>query len=183
MAQQWDETVAQKIEAAFPDTIEEIIDFRGERTIVISQDKVNAVCRMLRDDQELRYNFLIDIVGDDLLPDYPRFAVSYHLRSMDNEHDFRLRTIVEDPDEGPPTVGDLWKVGTWLEMEVYDLMGIRFAGNKSLRRLFLPEDWVGYPLRKDYPLGYEEVQFSFNWEAIQEKKPYAGRKQLPDKRD
>ncbi|MCK5923978.1 MAG: NADH-quinone oxidoreductase subunit C, partial [Methylococcales bacterium] len=85
----------------------------------------------------------------------------------------RLRVHVADPDKGPRTVGKVWKVGTWLEMEVWDLMGIVFAGNGSLRRLFMPEDWQGHPLRKDYPLGYEEVQFSFNREEIDKKKPYA----------
>ena len=75
--------------------------------------------------------------------------------------------------KGHKTISDLWKIGQWLEMEVYDLMGIRFDGNGALRRLFLPEDWQGHPLRKDYPLGYEEVQFSFNWQEIDEGKPYA----------
>ncbi|MFN2172992.1 MAG: NADH-quinone oxidoreductase subunit C, partial [Candidatus Promineifilaceae bacterium] len=70
-----------------------------------------------------------------------------------------------------PTMGDIWSIATWLEMEVWDLMGVRFSGNNSLRRLFLPEDWQGHPLRKDYPLGYEEVQFSFNWEEISARKP------------
>jgi NADH-quinone oxidoreductase subunit C len=80
---------------------------------------------------------------------------------------------VEDPDDGPETVASVWHIATWLEMEVWDLMGITFEGNDKLRRLFLPEDWQGHPLRKDYPLGYEEVQFSFNWQAIDARKPYA----------
>ncbi|MEM9774026.1 MAG: NADH-quinone oxidoreductase subunit C [Chloroflexota bacterium] len=172
--------VISKITGAFPDAIEETGMFRDELTVTILQEYVHGVCKLLRDDEDLKYNFIIDIVGDDYLPEYPRFAVSYHLRSMGNVHDFRLRTMVEDPDEGPKTIGDLWKIATWLEMEVYDLMGISFEGNGSQRRLFLPEDWVGHPLRKDYPLGYEEVQFSFNYDAIQEKKPYAGRRQLGD---
>ena len=92
---------------------------------------------------------------------------------MANKPRRRLRVWVEDPDDGPETLAELWPVATWLEMEVYDLMGVRFAGNGSLRRLFLPEDWQGYPLRKDYPLGYEEVQFSFNWREIDARKPYA----------
>lgn len=177
-----DEHALKAINKAFPEAqIEDPIFFRGELTVVVEASMVYPICKMLREDPELNYNFLTDIVADDMLPLYPRYAVNYHLRSMPNKHDFRLRAIVEDPDEGPQTVGDIWKVGTWLEMEVYDLMGIRFAGNTSLRRLFLPEDWVGHPLRKDYPLGYEEVQFSFNWEEIQAKKPYAGRvQQLPD---
>ncbi len=168
-----DELVVEKITAAFPDALEEVIDFRGERTVVLRMEQLAAVCQLLRDDEALRYNFLSDIVGDDYLPDYPRFAVSYHLCSLPNKHRLRLRVWVEDPDEGPQTLADVWPIATWLEMEVYDLMGIRFKDNGSLRRLFLPEDWQGHPLRKDYPLGYEEIQFSFNWQEVDAKKPYA----------
>ena len=175
-----DDLVLNKIKTAFPDAVESTDNFRDELTIVVGQEYVHQVCKLLAEDEDLKYNFIIDIVGDDMLPEYPRFAVSYHLRSMDNVHDFRLRTTVEDPDEGPKTLGDIWKIATWLEMEVYDLMGISFEGNHSQRRLFLPEDWVGHPLRKDYPLGYEEVQFSFNYDAIQDKKPYAGNKLISD---
>jgi NADH-quinone oxidoreductase subunit C len=167
------ELVRQKLEEIFPDAIVEVVEFRGERTFVLDKDDLLAVCQFLRDDEALRYAFLADIVADDMLPEYPRFAVNYHLRSFQNKDWIRLRVPVEDPDEGPPSLGALWPVATWLETEVWDLMGVRFEGNESLRRLFLPEDWVGHPLRKDYPLGYEEVQFSFNWEAIDAKKPYA----------
>lgn len=168
-----DEMTAEAIRAALPDAIEEMGDFRGETTLTLRKENLKAVCRLLRDDPSLRYNFLSDIVADDYLPEYPRFAVNYHLLSIPHKHRLRLRVWVEDPDEGPETLADIWPIATWLEMEVYDLMGVRFAGNSSLRRLFLPEDWQGHPLRKDYPLGYEEVQFSFNWQEIDAKKPYA----------
>ena len=168
-----DHVVVDKVKAADPDAIEEVVDFRGERTLIIQPNKLKAVCELLRDDADLQYNFLSDIVGDDYLPEFPRFAVSYHLYSIPQNHRLRLRVWVEDPDEGPETVGGVWAIATWLEMEVWDLMGIRFQGNNNLRRLFLPEDWQGHPLRKDYPLGYEEVQFSFNWQEIDAKKPYA----------
>jgi NADH-quinone oxidoreductase subunit C len=168
-----DNLVVEKIKAQFPDTIKEVVDFRGERTIFVPKDSVKVVCQFLRDDEDLQYNFLSDIVADDYLPDFPRFAVSYHLYSIPKNHRLRLRTWVEDPDDGPETVATVWPIATWLEMEVWDLMGIRFAHNNALRRLFLPEDWQGHPLRKDYPLGYEEVQFSFNWQEIDKRKPYA----------
>ncbi len=168
-----EQLVIDKITAVSPDAVTEVLDFRGEKTLFIEQKLIKEVCQLLRDDAELQYNFLSDVCADDMLPDYPRFAVNYHLYSIPNNHRLRLRVMVEDPDEGPETVGTIWPVATWLEMEVWDLMGVRFAGNTSLRRLFLPEDWQGHPLRKDYPLGYEEVQFSFNWEEIDAKKPYA----------
>ena len=168
-----DQFVVKKIETAVPEAIEEVADFRGERTIFVKKDQLKAVCQFLRDDEELQYNFLSDICADDLLPEFPRFAVNYHLYSIPKNHRLRLRVWVEDPDEGVETMTDVWPIANWLEMEVWDLMGIQFKGNGSLRRLFLPEDWQGHPLRKDYPLGYEEVQFSFNWEEINKKKPFA----------
>ena len=165
--------VVDKIKAAYPDAIEEVVDFRDERTLFIQKNQLKLVCQLLRDDVDLQYDFLSDVVGDDYLPEFPRFAVSYHLYSIPCNRRLRLRVRVEDPDEGPETLGEVWPIATWLEMEVWDLMGIRFQNNNSLRRLFLPEDWQGHPLRKDYPLGYEEVQFSFNWQEIDAKKPYA----------
>ena len=165
------EELLQKVEEAFPDAVEEVVDFRGERTLVIDQKKLKPIMLMLRD--ELQFNLLEDICADDYLPDFPRFSVNYSLYSIPRNHRIRLRIWVEDPESGPDTAADIWPVATWLEMEVWDLMGVRFKGNQSLRRLFLPEDWQGFPLRKDYPLGYEEVQFSFNWKAIDDRKPYA----------
>lgn len=168
-----DQLVTEKIAEAFPEAIDNVVEFRGERTLVVDASEVKEICCLLRDDEELQYNLLEDIVADDMLPDFPRFAVNYHVYSIPNNHRIRLRVLVEDPEEGPETVASVWPIATWLETEVWDLMGVRFKGNDSLRRLFLPEDWQGHPLRKDYPLGYEEVQFSFNWKAIDDKKPYA----------
>lgn len=169
----FNEKTIQKIQTYFPGAIQEKTEFRGEYTFTVEPHQLISICTLLRDDPDLQYNFLSDICADDFLPEYPRFAVNYHLRSISNKHLLRVRVLLEDPDEGPPTLASLYPVATWLEMEVWDLMGIRFQGNNSLRRLFLPEDWVGHPLRKDYPLGYEEVQFSFNWQQIDAKKPYA----------
>jgi NADH-quinone oxidoreductase subunit C len=165
--------VHDTITDTYPEAIEEVVEFRDEYTLIVKQDQLRDICILLRDEKGLQFNLLEDIVADDMLPEYPRYAVNYHLFSIPNSQRVRIRVPVEDPDDGPETVGSVWKIGTWLEMEVWDLMGITFKGNDKLRRLFLPEDWQGHPLRKDYPLGYEEVQFSFNWEAIDAKKPYA----------
>ena len=165
--------VVEKINGAIPGAIEEVKDFRGERTLFIEMGKLHNVMQLLRDDEDLDFKMLADIVADDYLEEFPRFYVSYHLYSLTSRTRIRIRVGVEDPDEGPQSVNDLWGIGEWLEMEVYDLMGIRFKGNGGLRRLFLPEDWQGHPLRKDYPLGYEEVQFSFNYEEVGKKKPFA----------
>lgn len=165
--------VLEKVKEKFAKAVEDVVDFRDERTIVVKARQLKKICTFLRDDESLQYNMLEDVCADDMLPDFPRFAVNYHIFSIPNNHRIRLRVEVEDPDKGPPTLDAVWPIATWLEMEVWDLMGVSFKGNKSQRRLFLPEDWQGHPLRKDYPLGYEEVQFSFNWEAIDARKPYA----------
>jgi NADH-quinone oxidoreductase subunit C len=165
--------VVDKVKAAFPEAVEEVVEYRGEQTLFVAKNLLKSVCRLLRDDEELAYNFLTDVCADDLLPESPRFAVNYHLYSIPFSHQLRLRSRVEDPEDGPETMASIWPIATWLETEVWDLMGIRFKGNNSLRRLFLTEDWQGHPLRKDYPLGYEEVQFSFNWQEINDRKPYA----------
>ena len=167
------ELFSQKVRQAFPDAVEQTVEFRGEHTLVIRQEFLKDVCLLLRDDEELCCDLLEDIVADDMLPEFPRFAVNYHILSIPKNHYIRLRVPVEDPDDGPETLAPVWPIAGWMEMEVWDLMGITFKGNGQLRRLFLPEDWQGHPLRKDYPLGYEEVQFSFNWQAIDAKKPYA----------
>ena len=168
-----DDLIVEKLKQAHPSALEEIYDHRGERTLYIRKADIKAVCQFLRDDPALQYNFLTDICADDMLPDFPRFAVNYQLYSIPHNHRVRLRVRVEDPEDGPETVAPIWAIATWLEMEVWDLMGVRFKGNTSLRRLFLPEDWQGHPLRKDYPLGYEEVQFTFNFDEINAKKPHA----------
>ncbi len=170
-----DQLVVEKLKTHFPEAVEEVYEFRGEKTLYIKKETIKPVCQLLREDEELQYNFLTDICADDMLPDFPRFAVNYQLNSLPHNHQIRLRTWVEDPEDGPETVASVWAIATWLEMEVWDLMGVRFKGNGSLRRLFLPEDWQGHPLRKDYPLGYEEVQFSFNFDEINAKKPHATR--------
>lgn len=168
-----DQRVVDKIKSALPEAVEAVNDFRGERTIQIKKSELKKVCQLLKEDERLQYNFLSDICADDMLPEFPRFILNYHLYSIPLNHRLRLRIEVEDPDDGPETLDSIWPIATWLEMEVWDLMGIKFKNNKSLRRLFLPEDWQGHPLRKDYPLGYEEVQFSFNHKEIDSKKPYA----------
>ncbi|MEM7334412.1 MAG: NADH-quinone oxidoreductase subunit C [Chloroflexota bacterium] len=163
--------IVDKVKSTLPQAIEATDDFRGEQTLLIKKGQLKKVAKLMRD--EFQFDFLSDIVADDMLPDFPRFLVSYHLYSIPNKYRLRLKVEVEDPDSGPETLASIWPIATWLETEVWDLMGVKFKNNKSLRRLFLPEDWQGHPLRKDYPLGYEEVQFSFNYKEIDSKKPYA----------
>lgn len=102
-----------------------------------------------------------------------RFAVSYHIYSLLYNRRLRIKVFVNEDDPVVPTVTNVWPAANWLEREVHDMMGIRFDGHPDLRRLLMPDDWQGYPHRRDYPLGYEQVQFSFNVEEILKHKPFA----------
>ncbi|HEX6544326.1 MAG TPA: NADH-quinone oxidoreductase subunit C [Ktedonobacterales bacterium] len=139
----------------FPDGVLEAIEHRGEMTIVVRPEIIAEVCRTLRDDDSLAYNFLADITAVDWPERDPRYDVVYHLLSLATYAVVRLKVRVGDedtPDPEIPTVTTVWPGANWFEREIYDLFGIRFAGHPDLTRIMMPEDWVGHPLRKDYPL-------------------------------
>jgi NADH-quinone oxidoreductase subunit C len=124
----------------------------------------------------LIYNFLSDISPVDYYPDADRpgrFAVSYHIYSMLYNRRLRVKAYLQEDEPVISTVSDIWPAANWLEREAYDMMGITFEGHPYLKRILMPEDWDGHPHRRDYPLGYETIQFSFNAEEIQKHKPLA----------
>jgi NADH-quinone oxidoreductase subunit C len=131
-------------------------------TYVLPADRVVEVCTFLRDDPEFDFAMLSWLGGVDMLPREPRFEVVYGLLSL--SHNARLHLKVLLPGEHPsvPTVSGVWPTAVWHEREAFDFYGIDFAGHPDLTRILLPEDWVGWPLRKDSPLGYEEVAFTHN---------------------
>lgn len=139
--------------------------FRDEKTIWVKKGKIVAICTLLRDNPETRYNFLSDLTAVDLLtiksPEDPRFEIVYNLYSLATFQRLRLKAQVE---EGGTidTVEGVWPAANWPEREVYDLFGIVFNNHSDLRRIQMPDDWVGHPLRKDFPLGGETIEFSFN---------------------
>ncbi len=155
------------------DVISSIDVFRGETTIILESRGLLQVCKTLRYDSQLDYNLLVDIVSKDCYPEEPRFSLSYMLHALDKNARFRICINLSDENPEVDSVTECWKSAEWPEREAFDLMGISFVGHPDLRRILMPADWDGHPLRKDYPLGYEEVQFSFNWKEIDEKKDYA----------
>lgn len=161
---------------AMPDAVLDARRFRDETTIIVDRAKIADVCNYLRDTSGLVYNFLSDISAVDYYPEYSRperFGVSYHLLSMLYNRRLRVKVFVPEEEPEVPTVTSVWPAANWLEREIFDLMGINFAGHPDMRRLLMPEDWDGHPHRRDYPLGYEQVQFSFNAEEIMKHKPFA----------
>jgi NADH-quinone oxidoreductase subunit C len=144
----------QKLRAAMPDVIEEVSSFRDQVSIRIFKDRIVDACFFLRDTPELEFDFLTDLTAVDYPARTKRFDVVYHLYSMTRNHRLRLKAAVGE-DEPIPTVVPVWKAANWEERECFDMFGIIFTGHPDLRRILLPEDWEGFPLRKDYPLaGY-----------------------------
>jgi NADH-quinone oxidoreductase subunit C len=164
------------IQEKFPEAFQDSKLFRDETTIIVDLASLVAVIRTLRNTPGLIYNFLSDISAVDYYPDYDRperFGVSYHIYSMLYNRRLRVKVYVPEEDPVVNTITGIFPGANWLEREIYDMMGIRFEGHPDLRRLLMPQDWDGHPHRRDYPLGYETIQFSFNAEEIMEHKPFA----------
>lgn len=143
--------------------------FRGDFTLDVSADQIVAVCQHLRDTEG--FEMLIDETAVDFWPEEtPRFFVVYQLRSLARNQILSLRVPLDGNEPVIPSVTVVYPNANWYERELWDMFGIHFAGHPDLRRILMPHDWAGHPLRKDYPLGYEEPQFTFNIDRVQVKK-------------
>jgi NADH-quinone oxidoreductase subunit C len=147
--------------------------FRGETTVEVGREHLIEACRVLRDDAELDFNYLAALTASDRWPEEPRFSVVYRFYSLRFNAFLGLRIRLTGQSPEVASLTPVYPAANWHEREVFDLFGITFTGHPDLRRLLLPFDWVGHPLRKDQPLGYEEVQFTFNYDEIDRRKPYA----------
>jgi NADH-quinone oxidoreductase subunit C len=146
--------------------------FRGETNLIVPSEALIEVCQLLRD--EFDFKLLEVLTAVDYWPEQePRFHVIYKLYSIEKKLRIGLRVPVPGIEPNLPTLINLYANANWREREIWDMFGIRFEGHPDLRRILMPHDWQGHPLRKDYPLGYEEVQFSFNAKEIDRDKPYA----------
>jgi NADH-quinone oxidoreductase subunit C len=166
-------TVIEQLRAALPGAIEATSEFRGQLSVSVAREAIVEVARFLRDDPELSYNFLENLCGVDYLGRDPRFEMVYHLLSHQNHHRVCLKVGVPEDDPSVPTLTTLWSTANWQERETYDMFGISFPGHPGLYRILMPDEWEGFPQRKDVPLGYEEVAFTFNEEQIYAHKPFA----------
>jgi len=128
-----------------------VLEFRGEITLLISRGHLLRVTDFLRTDAECQFNFLSDITATDRFPIEPRFELNYHLLSLKRTERLRLKVRLNGADPVAPSVVSVWKGANWHEREAFDLFGIRFTGHPDLRRILMPDEWEGYPLRKDYP--------------------------------
>ena len=155
--------IVDLLRQAVPDAAINVVPAIDMPAIDVDREHVVDVCRVLRDDPTLQFVFLADVTAVDRLPAEPRYEVVYHLSSLGEAYTApsrsavppqRLRMKVRVPGADPrlPTVTSVYPTAGWPEREVFDLFGLHFEGHPDLRRILMPEEWEGYPLRKDYPV-------------------------------
>jgi len=123
--------------------------YRGDDTILVRKESIVPVMKLLK--EEFQFGMLADLTAVDYLGQTPRFEVVYHLNSLERNVRLRVKTQVDDGEE-VDTMTVLWQIANWLEREVWDLFGIRFRNHPDLKRILMYEEFVGHPLRKDYPI-------------------------------
>lgn len=147
-------------------------DFRGETSLIVRPEDILEVAHVLRD--QYQFEMLTEQTAVDYWPSQePRFHIVYRMRSLKHNIIIGLRVPLNGNAPSMPSICEVYANANWFERELWDMFGIHFENHPDLRRIIMPADWVGHPLRKDYPLGYEEVQFSFNFDEIDQRKPYA----------
>jgi NADH-quinone oxidoreductase subunit C len=141
---------AESLDAACPEAIAAGVFDRGEYTVEVAPGRIVAVCRFLKDQEQ--FVRLSTVTGVDRYPAEPRFEVVYHLHSPARNARLRLKCRLRGDDPSIDSVTSVWRSANWYERETFDLFGILFRNHPDLRRIMLPEDWDGHPLRKDYPV-------------------------------
>ncbi len=153
-----------KVREAFPEGLLKVKEYRGETYLCITKDALVGVATLLKTDSDLEYSYFCECVGVDYSRwDHERdlegrFEVVYNLRSLKHHSRIFLKVGVDDG-ETVPTLKHLYLGAEYPEREINDLFGVIFAGNEQVGRFLLPDDWVGHPLRKEYPLGGDDVRF------------------------
>jgi NADH-quinone oxidoreductase subunit C len=142
--------------------VAEAVEFSGETTIVVPRELLRETAEHCRKDSELLFNFLTDATCVDRFPMEPRFEVNYQLVSLSRRDRLRLKVKLSGSDPVMDSLVSVWPGANWLEREIFDLMGIQFTGHPDLRRILLPDDWEGHPLRRDFPTqGFRDVPSTY----------------------
>jgi NADH-quinone oxidoreductase subunit C len=163
------ETIAETLTQRFSADMQA---FKDELSLIVKPEQIVEVCLALRD--EFDFEVLTEETAVDYWPEQtPRFHVIYRFRSIKRNLIIGLCVPLDGNFPTLPTIEGIYNNANWFERELWDMFGINIEGHSDLRRIVLPHDWEGHPLRKDYPLGYEEVQYSFNFDEIDLRKPYA----------
>jgi len=148
--------ICDRIRARFPSALGEVVEPLGDPFVVIETGQLSAVCLFLRDTPELEFNYLASVGGVD---DLQNLWSIYHLYSIPRNHRFVIKVKLDRNDPRVASLCPIWPTANWHERESYDLYGIQYEGHPDPRRILLPEDWPGYPMRKDYdfPEHYEGI--------------------------
>lgn len=144
---------------SYPDAVQRVVVDRGEITFYIEKDRIAEVCQTLRDDPALRFEFCASLSGVDYIDQAERLHVTYHLLSMTYRRRIRLEVATSIEDPHVPSVTAIYPTVDWQERETYDMFGVIFDGHPALTRILMPDDWEGFPQRKDYPLGGITVEY------------------------
>lgn len=139
------------LKKTFPEAVRDIEEFRRETSITVDADKIREVMAFLKANEKLCYDLLLDLAGVDFDNRSPRFMIAYLLHSTKFNNKLRIKTTVAEG-ASLDTVSDIWLAANWMEREVYDMLGITFNNHPNLIRILLPDDFVGHPLRKDFPV-------------------------------
>ena len=131
--------------------IEAALD-KGQAVAKVKPSYLHQVLKVCKEDPRFKFNFLMDVIGVDYLGEVPRFEVVYHLHSIEQKQRIRLKARLHGADPVIESVTSVWRGANWYEREVFDLFGIKFLQHPDLRRIMMPDDWEGHPLRKDYPI-------------------------------
>jgi NADH-quinone oxidoreductase subunit C len=142
----------QLLKESFPDAILETMLPQGDATAVIHPDSLTKIVDFVKNDPHLQFDVLIDITAVDYLERKPRFDVVYHFLSLPFAQRLRLKVAVDEGEPGLASITSWWGAADWLEREVWDMFGIRFAGHPNLKRILMYDGFQGHPLRKDYPI-------------------------------
>jgi NADH-quinone oxidoreductase subunit C len=152
--------LVKKLKGKFDGAVLEATEFLGQVSVRVDADSIVAVCEFLRDDSDARFNYLSDLtcVHYPLAPERPLEMV-YNLYSISRNERVRLKVALADGASVDSVTG-VWPTANWMEREVYDLFGVSFRNHPDLRRILLPPDWEGHPMRKDYPLEFVENEWT-----------------------
>ncbi len=159
--------IVEKIRERFPNEIVHAVQFRDQVSVSVKREKIFEICRFIAEDPGIHMDYLSDLCGVDYPERDYRFEVVYNLYSIKYRHRIRIKALIPADNPSIDSVVPIWSGANWHEREACDMFGIVFKGHPDLRRILMPDDWDGHPLRKDYPLegpegweykGYEEIK-------------------------
>lgn len=152
LAAREDDVAIRALQEQLPNAIQDTKFDREELTLTLARESIIPACRVV---QSAGYNFLVDVTCVDWYPNQPRFQITYHLLSQTLKQRIRLKVLVDEGDASVDSITPVWPAANFYEREVFDLFGVRFGGHPNLRRILMPDDFQGNPLRKDFPVeGY-----------------------------